>query len=121
MCIHQDTAASVSEDRSEFTPADTIAALSSLTHPNVVAVLNCYETRNHLWLIHDYYTGGTLRTILAEVCLVVLLLRLVGACVRACVRGGAAAQTITHPRSHTPHTQRTTHGSDTHAHPLPQI
>lgn len=40
--------------------------LSSLRHQNVIEYVNCYETRNHLWVIFEYCAGGDLLRLLKQ-------------------------------------------------------
>lgn len=43
-----------------------VELLSGLRHPNVIEYLNCYETRNHLWVIFEYCAGGDLLRLLKQ-------------------------------------------------------
>ncbi|CAE7318020.1 RUK [Symbiodinium natans] len=40
--------------------------LSKLNHPNVLGLINWYETRNHLWVIFEYCAGGDLLRLLKQ-------------------------------------------------------
>jgi len=43
-----------------------VEILSGLHHPNVIEYVNCYETRNHLWVIFEYCAGGDLLRLLKQ-------------------------------------------------------
>eukprot|EP00435_Cladocopium_sp_Y103_P042672 s592_g11.t2 len=43
-----------------------VELLSGLRHRNVIEYLNCYETRNHLWVIFEYCAGGDLLRLLKQ-------------------------------------------------------
>eukprot|EP00438_Fugacium_kawagutii_P017898 Skav201915 [mRNA] locus=scaffold3992:177592:178569:+ [translate_table: standard] len=43
-----------------------VELLSGLRHPNVIEYVNCYETRNHLWVIYEYCAGGDLLRLLKQ-------------------------------------------------------
>mmetsp|Transcript_44705 Transcript_44705/g.83486 ORF Transcript_44705/g.83486 Transcript_44705/m.83486 type:complete len:276 (-) Transcript_44705:58-885(-) len=40
--------------------------LSKLHHPNVLGLVNWYETKNHLWVIFEYCAGGDLLRLLKQ-------------------------------------------------------
>eukprot|EP00434_Breviolum_minutum_P030792 symbB.v1.2.027230.t1/scaffold2778.1/size70658/8 len=43
-----------------------VELLSGLHHANVIEFVNCYETRNHLWVIFEYCAGGDLLRLLKQ-------------------------------------------------------
>lgn len=40
--------------------------MCNLDHENIMSFFNWYETNNHLWLILEYCTGGSLATMLKQ-------------------------------------------------------
>lgn len=40
--------------------------MHKLRHPNTLKFYNWYATRNHVWLILEYVTGGDLNTLLTQ-------------------------------------------------------
>ena len=43
-----------------------VTILNSLRHPNVLRFDTWYETRNHIWVIMEYCTGGDLLNLLLQ-------------------------------------------------------
>lgn len=37
-----------------------VKTLHNLSHPSIIKFYNWYETKNHLWMVYEYCSGGDL-------------------------------------------------------------
>lgn len=54
------------EKRQRHRVMHEVQTMRSVSHENVLKIIACYETPNHLWLILEYCVGGDLLTLLSQ-------------------------------------------------------